>query len=161
VSVLVRNGAYEPVGDADVQLLVTSPGGDERRVAATLADAGDGRYEAAVRFGDAGVYRLAADARRGGERLGGGERVVLAGGADPEMADPRLNEAVLQRLATQSGGLYVRPDGLSAIPPRLVGAAAVDGPPELQDLWHGAWSLLAVIAALAAEWTMRRRAGLA
>lgn len=161
VSVLVRDRDYAPVGDAEVQLVVTAPGGDERRLTATLADAPDGRYEVPVRFTDAGVYRLAADARRGSDVLGAGERVVLAGGADPEMADPRLNEAVLQRLAERSGGLYVRPDAVDDIPPRLVGAARVDGPPELVDVWHGAWSLLVVIGILAAEWTLRRKAGLA
>jgi len=161
VSVLVRDRDFAPVGDAEVQIVVTSPGGEETRVTATLADAADGRYDAPVRFADAGVYRLAADARRGAERVGAGERLVLAGGADPEMADPRLNEAVLQRLAGQSGGLYVRPGEVDRIQPRLQIAAAVDGPPELRDLWHGAWSLVVVIAVLAAEWTLRRRVGLA
>ncbi|MFN7977642.1 MAG: glutamine amidotransferase [Vicinamibacterales bacterium] len=161
VSVLVRDSEYRPVGDAEVQIAITGPGGDERRVTATLADAADGRYETPVRFADAGVYRIAADARRGGESLGRGERVVLSGGADPEMADPRLNEAVLQRLAARSGGLYVRPEGVSAIPPKLATPAVVDGPPELRDLWHGVWNLLAVIGLLAAEWTWRRRVGLA
>lgn len=161
VSVLVRDSEYRPVGDAEVQITITGPAGDERRVTATLADAADGRYEMPARFAEAGVYRLAADARRGGELLGRGERVVLAGGADPEMADPRLNEAVLQRLAARSGGLYVRPDGVSAIPPKLATPAVVDGPPELRDLWHGVWNLLAVIGLLAAEWTWRRRVGLA
>lgn len=161
VSVLVRDRDFVPVDDAEVQLVVTAPGGDESRVTATLADAADGRYDAPVRFADAGVYRLAADARRGAERLGAGERIVLAGGADPEMADPRLNEAVLQRLAAQTGGLYVRPAEVGQIGPRLQTTAVVDGPPELRDLWHGAWSLVAVIAVLAAEWTLRRRVGLA
>lgn len=161
VSVLVRDGDFMAVDDAEVQLIVTTPGGDERRSTATLADAEDGRYEVPVRFADAGVYRLAADARRGAERIGAGERVVLAGGGDPEMADPRLNEAVLQRLAERTGGLYVRTGTELDIPPRLETAAAVDGPPELRDLWHGAWSLLAVIGVLAAEWILRRRVGLA
>lgn len=161
VSVLVRDRDFASVGDAQVQVVVTAPGGEEKRVTATLADAADGRYEAPVRFADAGVYRLAADARRGADRIGAGERIVLAGGADPEMADPRLNEAVLQRLAAQTGGLYVRPDGVDQIQPRLQTTAAVDGPAELQDLWHGAWSLLALVAVLAAEWTLRRRVGLA
>ena len=160
VSVLVRDRDFVPVDDAEVQIVVTAPGGDDTRVTATLADAVDGRYDAPVRFTDAGVYRLAADARRGAERLGAGERVVLAGGADPEMADPRLNEAVLQRLAQQTGGLYVRPDDVRQIPPRLPTTAAADGPPELRDVWHGAWSLLAVIGILAAEWSLRRRVGL-
>ncbi len=160
VSVLVRDADFAPVRDAEVQVRVVAPGGDERRLTAVLADAVDGRYTASVPFGDAGVYRVTAEARRAGAALGAAERAILAGGADPEMADPRLNEAVLQRLAQQTGGRYVRPDQVAEIAPRLAAARAVDGPAEFRDLWHGAWSLLAVIVLLAAEWTWRRRVGL-
>ncbi len=161
VSVLVRDQDFAPVRDAEVQVRVAWPGGDERRVTAVLTDAADGRYVASVPFGDAGVYRVSAEARRGGATLGTAERAILAGGSDPEMADPRLNEPVLRRLAEETGGRYVRPADVLQIPPLLQASRAVDGPPEFRDLWHGAWSLLAVIALLAAEWGLRRRVGLA
>ena len=45
------------------------------------------------------------------------ERSVLSGGADPEMADPRLNEPVLQRLAAATGGIYVRATDVDRLPP--------------------------------------------
>jgi uncharacterized membrane protein len=161
VAVLVRDRAFEPVRDAEVRLTVAEPGGTERQVTATLADPTDGRYAAAVRFDDIGVYRIRADARRGGDVLGSAERAVLSGGADPEMADPRLNEAVLQRLAAATGGAYVRAADVARIPPLLQTSGGPAGPPEVRDLWHGAWVLLAIIALLGAEWALRRRMGLA
>ena len=161
VAVLVRDKAFEPVRDAEVRLTIAGPGGSERQVTATLADPADGRYTAAVRFDDIGVYRIRADARRGGESLGAAERAVLSGGADPEMADPRLNEAVLQRLAAATGGSYVRSADVARIPPLLRTSGGPAGPPEVRDVWHSAWSLVAIIALLGAEWALRRRVGLA
>jgi uncharacterized membrane protein len=161
VAVVVRDREFVPVRDAEVRLTVVEPGGAERQATATLADAAEGRYTALVRFDDSGVYRIRADARRGGEALGAAERAVLSGGADPEMADPRLNEPVLQRLAAASGGRYVRAADVTGIPPRLRTTGGPVGPPDVRDLWHGAWSLLGVIALLGAEWALRRRMGLA
>jgi hypothetical protein len=86
---------------------------------------------------------------------------VLSGGADPEMADPRLNEAVLQRLAAATGGSYVRSADVARIPPLLRTSGGPAGPPEVRDVWHSAWILVAIIALLGAEWALRRRVGLA
>ncbi len=74
VAVLVRDRDFAPVRDAEVRLTIVEPGGGERQASATLADATDGRYTASVRFDDTGVYRIRADARRGGEALGSAEQ---------------------------------------------------------------------------------------
>ena len=77
------------------------------------------------------------------------------------MSQPRLNEAVLRRLAAASHGRYLHADQASTLA-SLVRAAKVEpGRPEQRDLWHNGWSFVVLIGLLTAEWLLRRRAGLA
>jgi uncharacterized membrane protein len=161
VRVLVRDEEFKPVVNAEVALRVTAPGGEERSVPAALADPAEGRYAAAVRFDQPGVYKIVADVRRGQLTLGTVSRAMLVGGVDAELADPRLNESVLRRIADRSGGQYVAADDVAALP-ELIRQSDVGQPPrEMRDLWHNGFSLTLIVALLVAEWTLRRRVGLA
>ena len=159
LAVDVRNAAFEPVRDADVAMQVTGPGGAVRDLKPALLDARTGRYAVEARFEEPGVYRVVADARRGKEALGRAEQWILAGAADLEMADPRLNEDVLRRVSRASGGRYLDAADLSRLPGLLV-SSTTPAPPRLQELWHNAWIFLGVVLLLAAEWFLRRRWGL-
>jgi uncharacterized membrane protein len=161
VGVLVRTEEFKPIVDAEVTLRVTPPGGEERSLTAALSDPAEGRYTAAVRFDTPGVYRLAADVRRAGSAIGRATRPALVGGADLEMSEPRLNEAVLGRIAKASGGQYLAAGDAGKLPDLLRAARDETGATEMRDLWNTGWSLLAVIALLAIEWVVRRRVGLA
>lgn len=160
VDVHVRNARFEPVADAEVSLTVTDPDGGVRTLEPTLEDPRTGRYSVPVRFDRNGVYRVDAEARRGEQPLGTHMRYVLVGGADLEMADLALNEPVLQRLAAATGGRYLRTDETGELAALLKGDAR-EQVTEMRDLWHNAWTLLAIVGLLAAEWLIRRRSGLA
>ena len=140
---------------------MTAPSGEKRQMPAALSSPQDGRYAVAARFDQPGVYKIETIATRGGVRLGTASRPVLVGGVDLEMTQPRLNEAVLRRLASESHGRYLRADQAAQLPSLLRESRADAGTPEQRDLWHNGWSLLAVIALLAGEWVARRRVGLA
>lgn len=161
IGVLVRDEEFRPVGNAVVTLRVTEPGGQERAMSAALADPTTGRYAAAIRFEQAGVYAIAADVRRGTESLGVASRPLLVGGVDAELAQPRLNDAVLRRIADTSGGRYVPAAEASTIPSLLSQTEQGKPPTEMRDLWHNGFSLAVIIGLLAAEWLVRRKAGLA
>ncbi len=161
VGVLVRTEEFKPIADAEVTLRVTPPGGGERSLTAALSDPAEGRYTAAVRFDTPGVYRLEADVKRAGSSVGRATRPVLVGGADLEMSEPRLNEAVLSRIAKASSGQYLAASDAGKLPDLLRAARDETGATEMRDLWNTGWSLLAVIALLAIEWVARRRVGLA
>lgn len=161
VGVIVRTPRFEPAADADVSMTITGPDGAVQHHEATLASPRDGRYAASVRFGQPGVYRVDAEARRGGLPLGTHTRYVLAGGADLEMSDPRVNEAALRRVAAATGGEFVPAAEVGTLEMLLDRSGSATRATELRDLWHNAWTLLAIMGLLAAEWLVRRRVGLA
>jgi uncharacterized membrane protein len=161
IGVLVRDEVFNPVSNAVVALRVTEPGGRERTMAAALTEPSEGRYTAAVRFDQPGVYTVAADVRRGSEVLGSVRRPLLVGGVDVELAQPRLNEAVLRRIAETTGGRYVPANEAHTVPALLSETDSGKPPREMRDVWHNGFSLAAIIGLLAAEWMLRRRVGLA
>jgi uncharacterized membrane protein len=160
VSVVVRDEEFRPVRDAEVTLRLVLPGGGEREVAAALTQPDEGRYSASVRFDEEGIFRLTAEARRQHELVGAATRSALVGGVDLEMAEPRLNQEVLARLAQASGGDVVRPSEAGRLVDALKAAPGAGGAPEWQDVWHTAWMLVVIVALLCTEWVLRRRVGL-
>jgi uncharacterized membrane protein len=160
MTVEVRSEAFAPVTDAQVSLKITEPGGTVRDLRATAVDPQTGRYSADLRFDEPGAYRVRASAQAGGARARNADRWFLVGGADLEMADPRLNEQVLQRIATASGGRYLAAGEVSALRSLLESVAPQASAPQLRELWHNVWIFVAVMLLLAAEWVLRRRWGL-
>jgi uncharacterized membrane protein len=160
IAVAVRTEEFAPVGDAGVQLRVTKPDGSTEEVAAALTDSQNGRYSGEVLFDDPGIYRVGAVAQRGETRTPATDRWILVGGTDLEMADPRLNDEVLRRIAIATGGDYLTADDASRLPGLLAAASAQSAPPQLQELWHNVWIFIALMTLLATEWVLRRRWGL-
>ena len=161
IGVLVRDEEFKPIGAAEVTLRVREPGGQERALPAALADPRDGRYSAAVRLDQSGVYVMTAEVRRGTQPLGTASRPTLVGGAEVELSEPRLNEAVLRRIADATKGQYISADSVSTLPGLLRQSEVGRPPTEMKDLWHNGFSLAIIVALLAAEWLVRRRVGLA
>ena len=162
IQIAVRNQAFEPIRDATVDVRVTTADGRLEQVRATADPEAptSGRYVARFKAGDSGVYRVVADAKRERAPLGSASASLLVGGADLEMTDPRLNTAVLQRLAGASGGRVVSEADVAEVVSALetnVPAAALS---VRRDLWHNGWSFAAIVLLLAGEWVLRRRWGL-
>ena len=128
---------------------------------AALTNPAEGRYTAAVRFDQAGVYTIAADVRRGGQSLGSATRPLLVGGSDVELSEPRLNESVLRRIAETTGGRYIPASDAGSVPALLRTSEIGNPPTEMRDLWHNGWTLALIVGLLTAEWIARRRVGLA
>ena len=160
--IFARGPDFAPLRDAVVDLRVTSPGGrlETLQAAADETQAGEGLFVARQRTEGAGVYRAVADVKAGGRTTTSAAVSLLVGGTDTEMTDPRLNQRVLQRVASVSGGRVVEPKELPALAGELRAAVPAALLAARRDLWHNGWSFGAIVALLVLEWTLRRRWGL-
>jgi uncharacterized membrane protein len=161
VRVAARTADFEAARDAAVDVRVTRPDGRVESLPAALDNSSaDGMFLARFHAGEPGVYRATAEVRRPGLPPVASTASMLVGGADPEMADPRLNLRVLQRVALRSGGRIVEPGQASELVNELRAALPAATVLVRRDLWHNGWSFAALLALLAAEWVVRRRWGL-
>lgn len=85
---------------------------------------------------------------------------MLVGGADLEMANPRLNTPVLERLAVSSGGRVIAPTDIGNAIEALRQGVPAARLAVVHDVWHTGWSFTALVALLGSEWILRRRWGL-
>jgi uncharacterized membrane protein len=160
VDTMMHDAAFAPLRDGSVTIDVSGPGGFTAELHSTLSDAAGGTYRTAFRADQPGVYRLRADARQGAKTLGTPEDWLLVGGADIELADPRLNEDVLRRLSTANGGRYVPAVRAGEIPDLLRAVIPETAPARHRDLWHGPWMFTLLVMLLCSEWILRRQSGM-
>jgi uncharacterized membrane protein len=162
VRVLARDAAFVPQGDAVVEVDVSTPDGRAEQIHAAQPrePQDDGAYVARFRADGPGVYRIRAAARRGATTIGTASAAMLVGGSDLEMADPRLNLQVLQRVALRSGGALVAPGETAALVERLRAAVPAARLAVTHELWHTGWSFALIVGLLTSEWLLRRRWGL-
>ena len=163
--VVARTAAFEPLTDVAVDFRVTSPDGRIESLrggpdSAHRSDGSSGSYVANARPDHAGVFKVSAEVRRGATLVGTASASVLVGGADLEMTDPRLNRALLERLATRSGGRLLTDNQVTELPDLLKGAVPDAAMVVRRDLWHTGWSFAAILVLLGAEWILRRAWGL-
>jgi uncharacterized membrane protein len=160
MDVYARDPAFAPVRDATVSVRVSGPGAAGRDLETTLADTVTGRYTAVFRPDQPGVYRVSAEVRRRGAIVGTAEDWMLVGGADDELADPRLNDEVLRRLAGATGGEFLTEAEAAALPGLLRSRSSAQSPPQYRDLWHNGWTFGVIVLLLGIEWAVRRQGGM-
>ncbi len=158
VTLEARDAQFNPVPDAQVEATLTLPGGDTRPLA--LRPSAGAEHAATVVADTPGLYRIRAEARKGAALLGASERWFQAGGNDPEFADPRLNEALLRRLARRSGGQYASASDVGRMLSTLTSAVPRNAEPVRRDLWHQPWTIVLLLALLSGEWILRRAWGM-
>ncbi len=161
LAVVARTPAYQPAPQDELLVRVEAPDGHVADIVPSLTDPARGLFTARVPAADRGIYR--AEISRTGQ-LGAAARTELrwlVGGIDRELADPRLNETGLRRLAEASGGRYATAEqGVNVAGWTAAAARVASRPPEWRDAWHTGWMFLSIVALVCVEWALRRRWGL-
>jgi uncharacterized membrane protein len=159
--VQVRDGAFLEVNDADVSATVTDPEGAKRDLRLEWNVEKDGEYRGAFRTEAQGLYEVQAEARRGDDVLGTGVAYVRAGDSDAEYHGAERGTALLTRIARETGGRFYTPETVGTLPEDLRYSGAGATVVEEKELWDMPALYLAVLSLVSAEWTLRRRRGLA
>jgi hypothetical protein len=147
----------EPASQLDVEVLR----GDAVITSHPLTPVGgadSGRFEGAVGELAAGEYTLRLRGPEGSELT---YPLHVAANYEAELANLSPDEELLRRLATSSGGELRTLEQLKDLPARLSAIAEAEPKTAELRLWSS-WYLYAfVLACLGAEWSLRKRLGLA
>jgi hypothetical protein len=159
----VYDESSTPVNNASVEITVTAPDGTQYPY--TMEPVGNGQYELDVGVLPEGTYAYTATASRQGASLGQDQGQFSVGALTMEYRETTADRALMEQIAQRSGGTAHTPSTLDALLQSVTQAASFQ--PQVveesaeTELWH-AWMFLAVILLLlAAEWTLRKRYGLA
>ena len=156
----VRDGGFEPIGDASVALSVSGdaiagdPAAAEPLVMQPVAGE-PGAYEATVVADAAGLYRFEALAEQGGETLGRADYSVRRATGISEHFQIQQNRPLLERLASLTGGRYFTLGQLDELPETIQFSEAGIVERELLDLWNMPFVFLLLLLLKAGEWVLR------
>jgi uncharacterized membrane protein len=157
----VADSGYVRMNGADVRATVVDPAGTEQEIPLRWTVRHDGEYAASWTPTTPGLYEIRASASQGGQPVGEATTYVEAGDVGAEYVGAGLQSGTLRRIAEETGGRYYTPATLRSLPEDVSftesGATVI----EYRDLWDMPVLLLALIGLLSAEWTLRRKRGLA
>lgn len=155
----VRDRAYLPAGDADVEARIIAPDGSATTVPLRPDPLSQGIYSTEWDAACAGSYVAEVTAKRGTQSLG---RDVLTFRREDGVAENfhrEQNRELLEKLAAETGGRYYTPRTASQLPREISYSEAGITAREVKDLWNMPVVFLLVLALRSAEWLLRRRWG--
>ncbi len=159
--VRVSDPEFQPMDNAAVELTLSTPGGKTLKLTAEADDDRPGTYVARYVPREPGAYRAkvlvsAPDGSVVGEREAG----WTAEPAADEFRRLTPDLALLERIAEETGGEVVAADRLGQFVADLPNRKIPITEAWVYPLWHDPMVFLLAIAALTAEWGLRRWKGL-
>ena len=157
----VVDPAFVELNDAKVTAFVTGPSGEVEELPVHWSGERDGEYRAAFTAKREGVYTTRVEATRAGKPVGSSVTRVRVVPSDAEYFDATMQAPRLQRIADETGGRFYTASTLAGLPEDLKYTGRGVTTVEERELWHMPIVLIALLTLMAAEWGLRRKAGLA
>lgn len=156
-----RDESYLPMDNPDIQITVERPNQDPITLEA-VADVSQPGVFTAQYFGDTpGTYLATAEVRgEDGELIGSPKTGWTRQIAGREFDSIGINEPLLNRLASQSGGRVIDEASLDSFTDRLNSEKVPVTETWVYPLWHRGWVIALALGCLCGEWTLRRLKGL-
>ena len=157
----VYDATFNPVSDAEVKVNITSNGEKSEII---LNSVGNGLYEGTFQTNKPADYSFSGEANLDKLKLGTDAGSFNIGEVDIEMVNPRMNYEFLKSLADRTGGEYFDQKNFAELFPLLKkineGASKEKLVTSEISLWSTEWLMVAIILLFAAEWFLRKRAGM-
>jgi uncharacterized membrane protein len=149
-----RDEAFRSRHNVQATAMVRGPDDDGSAVALAPTGAA-GRFGGRFRAGTPGVYRV--DVQVDGQPAA--TRFVNLGARNPEYFQPEQNEALLRRLAADTGGRYWRADTVGGLARALELSSAGVRQRQQLPLWDMPFLFALLVLVKGGEWLLRRRWG--
>jgi len=155
----VRDTTYLPTSDAQIQARIVGPNGASQSVDLHPDSLEQGVYTADWDAGLPGSYVAEVTAVRGQQELG---RDVITFRREDGVAENfhlEQNRDLLQKLSSETGGRYYRPNEVSRLGEEISYSDAGITIRETRDLWDMPIVFFVVLLLCCTEWVLRRKWG--
>jgi uncharacterized membrane protein len=162
----VRDAQYNPAADAKVEAHILGPSGVSALVEMTPVPDNPGQFQAAWSAPKTGAYLTEVTAQRAEPSTGTvkelGRDVLTFQRMDgvAENFHTEQNRELLERLASQTGGQYWKPDDLGKLAASIPFSEAGVTMRETRDLWDLPLVFLVLLLLRFSEWWLRRKWGI-
>lgn len=152
-----RDDAYRPLDDIEVTAVISGEAGDHLTVGLRPSADEPGIYRAGFDAPDSGAYYIEAVAARDGEPVTNVRSSIHHQAGEAEHFNIRRNAALLGRLSEATGGRYLEPHEISALPGLLRYSSAGVTETEYRPIWDAPAFFLLLLLLKSGEWLLRRR----
>ncbi len=152
-----RDDAYRPVDDIGVTTVVAHEDGDSYTVNLEPSADEPGVFLANINPSASGTWYFEAVAERNGEPIDVARASIHYESGQSEYFDFRRDSRALQRLSEATGGQYLEPDGLDALPDLLRYSSSGITETDYRPIWDAPAIFLLLLLLKGGEWLLRRR----